>query len=151
LKRSFIWPSLKRRCYWFLKRKQPVSGFPLDRSVSKGEYEDTIYLHNHMIENPSPLQQARIFAFLEKTGGKLAYLVFDSSFLSGAVFGGGVVSPGLTAPSGPGTEGCGDGAGGGGGGAGVSFFSQPANVTAKAKRVTADSDTIFFIVIHLLF
>ena len=102
-----------------------------------------------MIENPSPLQQARIFAFLGKTGGKLAYLVFDSSFLSGAVFGGGVASPGLTAPSGPGTEGCGDGAGGGG--AGVSFFSQPANVTAKAKRVTADSDTIFFIVIHLLF
>ena len=60
-----------------------------------------------MIENPSPLQQARIFAFLGKTGGKLAYLVFDSSFLSGAVFGGGVVSPGLTAPPGPGTEGCG--------------------------------------------
>jgi hypothetical protein len=104
-----------------------------------------------MIENPSPMQQARIFAFVVKTDGKLAYLVFDSSFLSGAVFGGGVVSPGLTAPSGPGTEGCGDGAGGGGGGAGVSFFSQPANVTAKAKRVTADSDTIFFIVIHLLF
>jgi hypothetical protein len=70
--------------------------------------------------------------------------------LSGAVIGGGVVSPGLTAPSGPGTEGCGDGAGGGGGGAGVSFFSQPANVTAKAKRVTADSDTSFFIAIHLL-
>jgi hypothetical protein len=108
-------------------------------------------LHNHMIENPSPLQQARIFAFVGKTGGKLAYLVFDSSFLSGVVFGGGVVSPGLTAPPGSGTEGCGDGAGGGGGGAGVSFFSQPANVTAKAKRVTAGSDTIFFIVIHLLF
>ena len=58
-------------------------------------------LHNHMIENPSPLQQARILAYSTgKTGGKLAYLVFDSSFLSGAVFGGGVVSPGLTAPPG---------------------------------------------------
>jgi hypothetical protein len=104
-----------------------------------------------MIENPSLLQQARIFAFLSKTGGKLAYLVFDSSFLSGTVFGGGVVSPGLTTPPGPGTEGCGDGAGGGGGGAAVSFFSQPANATAKVKRVIADSVTIFFIVIHLLF
>jgi hypothetical protein len=100
-------------------------------------------LHNH-IENPSPLQQARIFAFLETTGGKLTYLVFDSSFLSGAVAGGGITSPGLS-PPGDGV-GCGDGAGGGDGGAGVSFFSQPANVTAKAKRATADSDTTFFIV-----
>ena len=83
--------------------------------------------------------------------GKLTYLVFDSSFLSGAVFGGGVVSPGLIAPPGGDGVGSGDGAGGGGGGAGVSFFLQPANVTAKAKRVAADSDTIFFIVIHLLF
>ena len=82
-------------------------------------------LHNHMIENPSPLQQARIFAFLGKTSGKFAYLVFDSSFLSGAVFGGGVVSPGLTAPPGGDGVGSGDGAGGGDGGAGFpSFYSQ---------------------------
>jgi hypothetical protein len=105
-------------------------------------------LHKHMMRKSEPASASSDFRI---SGEKLAYLVFDSSFLSGAVIGGGVVSPGLTAPSGPGTEGCGDGAGGGGGGAGVSFFSQPANVTAKAKRVTADSDTIFFIVIHLLF
>ena len=87
-----------------------------------------------MIENPSPLQQAWIFAFLGITGRKLTYLVFDSSFLSGAVAGGGVTSPG--AP----------GAGDGGGGAGASSLSQPANVTAKAKRATADRDTTLFIV-----
>jgi hypothetical protein len=100
-------------------------------------------LHNHMIENPSPLQQARIFAFLGTTGGKLTYLVFDSSFLSGAVAGGGITSPGLS-PPGDGV-GSGDGAGGGDGGAGVSSLSQP-DVIAKAKRVAADSVTTFFIV-----
>ena len=103
-----------------------------------------------MIENPSPLQQARIFAFLGITAGKLAYFVFDSSFLSGAVYGGGVFSPGLIAPPGGDGVGSGDGAAGGGGGAGASSLSQPANVTAKAKRAIADSDTILFIVIHLL-
>jgi hypothetical protein len=103
------------------------------------------FFHNHMIENPGPLQQARIFVFLGTTGGKLIYLVFDSSFLSGAVAGGGVTSPGLSVPPGDGV-GCGDGAGDGGGGAGASFLSQPANVIAKAKRATADSDTTFFIV-----
>jgi hypothetical protein len=74
------------------------------------------------------------------------YLVFNSSFLSGALSGAGVVSPGLTAPPGGDGVGSGDGAGGGDGGAGSSFFLQPANVTAKAKRVTADKDTTFFIV-----
>jgi hypothetical protein len=103
------------------------------------------FLHNHMIENPSSLQQARIFAFLGTTGGKLTYLVFDSSFLSGAVVGGGVVSPGLIVPPGGDGVGSGDGAAGGVGGAG-SLSLQPANVRAKAKTATADSDTIFFIV-----
>lgn len=71
------------------------------------------------------------------------------SFLSGDFAGGGVISPGFNGTAGLGTEGCCDGAGGGGGGAGC-LSLQPANVTVKAKRVTADSDTIFFIVIHLL-
>jgi hypothetical protein len=71
------------------------------------------------------------------------------SFLSGDFAGGGVISPGFNGPAGLGIEGCGDGAGGGGGGAGC-LSLQPANVTVKAKRVTADNDTIFFIVIHLL-
>jgi hypothetical protein len=73
-------------------------------------------------------------------------LVFDSSFLSGAVAGGGVTSPGLSAPPGDGV-GSGAGAGAGGGGAGSSsLFLQPANVIAKAKSATANRDTIFFIV-----
>jgi hypothetical protein len=73
------------------------------------------------------------------------------SFFSGDFAGGGVTSPGFAGPAGLGTEGCCDGAGAGGGGAGASFLSQPATVTVKAKRVTAGSDTIFFIIIHLLF
>jgi hypothetical protein len=68
--------------------------------------------------------------------------------LFGDFAGGGVISPGFNGAAGLGTEGCGDGAGGGGGGAGC-LSLQPANVRAKTKRVTAD--TIFFIVIHLVF
>ena len=66
--------------------------------------------------------------------------------MSGDFAGGGVNSPGFNGPAGLGIEGCGDGAGGGGGGAGC-LSLQPAKVRAKAKRVTSDSDTIFFIVI----
>ena len=67
------------------------------------------------------------------------------SFLSGDFAGGGVISPGFNGVAGLGI----DGASGGGSGAG-SLSLQAANVILKPKRVTADSDTIFFIVIHLL-
>ena len=67
------------------------------------------------------------------------------SFLPGDFAGGGVISPGFNGVAGLGT----DGASGGGSGAG-SLSLQAANVIVKPKRVTADSNTIFFIVIHLL-
>jgi hypothetical protein len=73
-------------------------------------------------------------------------LVFQlRSFLSGDFAGGGVISPGFNGVAGLGTE----GASGGGIGAG-SLSLQPANAIVKPKRVTANSDTIFFIVIHLV-
>jgi hypothetical protein len=63
------------------------------------------------------------------------------SFLSGDFAGGGVISPGFNGVAGLGI----DGASGGGSGAG-SLSLQAANVILKPKRVTADSDTISFIV-----
>ena len=62
--------------------------------------------------------------------------------------GGGVISPGFNGVEGLGIEGSCDGATGGGGGAGC-LSLQPTNGIVKPKRVTADSNTIFFIVIHL--
>jgi hypothetical protein len=61
---------------------------------------------------------------------------------------GAVISPGFNGAAGLVNESCGDGAGNGGGGAGC-LSLQPANVRAKTQRVTAD--TIFSIVIHLVF
>ena len=119
----------------------------MQKNASRYPLDGFTGTYDHMRENPSPLQQARIFAFLGTTRGQPTYLVFDSSFYLGAVAGGGVTSPGLSAPPGDGV-GSGAGAGDGGGGAGTSFLSlQPANVIAKAKRATADRDTIFFIVV----
>ena len=59
------------------------------------------------------------------------------SFLAGDFAGGGVISPGFNGVAGLGI----DGASGAG-----SLSLQAANVILKPKRVTADSDTIFFIV-----
>ena len=70
------------------------------------------------------------------------------SFLVGDFAGGGGTSPGVNGFGGLGTSGCCDGAGGSGGGDGC-LSLQPANVRGEAKRVAADSNTIFFIVIHL--
>jgi len=70
------------------------------------------------------------------------------SFLAGDFAGGGVISPGFNGVAGLGIEGCCDGATGGDGGAGC-LSLQPANGIVKPKRVTADSNTIFFVVIHL--
>jgi len=70
------------------------------------------------------------------------------SFLSGDFAGGGVISPGFNGIAGLGTDGCCDGADGGGGGGAGCLSLQPAKVRPKARRVTSDSDTIFFIVIH---
>jgi len=75
----------------------------------------------------------------------LPYLVFVSSFFSGAAGAGDVSfigSPAFWSPAGAagaaGSAGAvGAGAGGGGGGAGSSFLPQPTNVKVKAKRVTA--------------
>jgi hypothetical protein len=39
LKRSFLWPSLKRRCYWVFKRKKTPSGNPLDGITDSHENE----------------------------------------------------------------------------------------------------------------
>lgn len=74
---------------------------------------------------------------------KLAFQL--RSFLSGDFAGGGVISPGFSGVAGLGIE----GASGGGSGAG-SLSLQAANVILNTKRVATDSDTIFFIVIHLL-
>jgi hypothetical protein len=70
------------------------------------------------------------------------------SFLVGDFAGGGGTSPGVNGFGGLGTSVCCDDPGAGGGGDGC-LSLQPANVRAEAKRVAADSDTIFFIVIHL--
>jgi hypothetical protein len=77
---------------------------------------------------------------------KLAFQL--RSFLAGGFAGGGVISPGFNGVAGLGIEGSCDGATGGGGGAGC-LSLQPTNGIVKPKRVTADSNTIFFIVIHL--
>jgi hypothetical protein len=71
-------------------------------------------------------------------------LVFVSSFFSGIFSGIGASFAGsLTAGAGGSGAGA-AGAGGGGGGAGSSFLPHPARVIVKAKRVTADNETIFF-------
>ena len=67
------------------------------------------------------------------------------SFLAGDFAGGAVISPGFNGVAGLGI----DGASGGGSGAG-SLSLEAANAIQKPKRVIADSDTIFFIVIRLL-
>ena len=66
------------------------------------------------------------------------------SFFAGDFAGGGVISPGFNGVAGLGI----DGASGGGSGAG-SLSLQAPNAIPKPKRVTADSNTISFIVIHL--
>jgi hypothetical protein len=79
------------------------------------------------------------------------YLVFASSFFSGAFSGAGAASfagsADFCSPAGAagaaGSAGA-AGAGGGGGGAGSSFLPQPTNVRVKAKRVIADNETNFF-------
>ena len=88
------------------------------------------------------------FAFLAINSLKLAFQL--RSFLSGDFAGGGVISPGFNGVAGLGTEGSCDGAGGGGGGGAGCLSLQPANDRVTVKRGTADSDMIFFIIIHLL-
>jgi hypothetical protein len=76
------------------------------------------------------------------------YLVFASSFFSGAGAASFIGSLGAGAAGSAGAVGA--GAGGGGGGAGSSFLPHP-NVRVNAKRVIADNKTSFFsILIHLL-
>ena len=77
------------------------------------------------------------------------YLVFPSSFFSGAFSApaGAAGSPAfISPPAGAAASGAGAGAagGGGGGGAGSSFLPHPANVRVKAKRVVPDNIMIFF-------
>jgi hypothetical protein len=75
------------------------------------------------------------------------YLVFASSFFSGA---GAASFIGSLGAGGAGSGAAGAGAGGGGGGAGSSFLPHP-NVSVNAKRVIADNKPSFFpILIHLL-
>jgi hypothetical protein len=76
-------------------------------------------------------------------------VAFQLRSFAGDFAGGGVISPGFNGVAGLGIEGSCDGATGGGGGAGC-LSLQPTNGIVKPKRVTADSNTIFFIVIHLL-
>jgi hypothetical protein len=85
--------------------------------------------------------------------GVKPYLVFASSFVSGAF------SPPAGAPASPpgagvaGAAGAGAGAGsaagggGGGGGAGSSFLPHPANARVKVKRDIPDNKTIFLPII----
>jgi len=80
------------------------------------------------------------------------YLVFASSFFSGAGAASFIGSPGLVSPAGAaGSAGAAGAGAGGGGGAGSSFLPHPTNVRVKAKRVIADNEISFFpILIHLL-
>ena len=99
--------------------------------------------------NPSPFSYAK-----NRSKVEYPYLVFDSSFFSGAGAASFMGSPGFCSPAGgaAGSAGAvGAGAGGGGGGAGSSFLPHPTNVRVNAKRVIADNETSFFpILIHLL-
>ena len=74
---------------------------------------------------------------------KLAFQL--RSFFAGDFGGGGAISPGFNGVAGLGI----DGANGGGSGAG-SLSLQAANIILNPKRVTTDSDPMFFIAIHLL-
>jgi hypothetical protein len=98
--------------------------------------------------NPSP------FLFAKNRSKVDPYLVFASSFFSGAGAASFMGSPGFCSPAGgaAGSAGAvGAGAGGGGGGAGSSFLPHPTNVRVNAKRVITDNETSFFpILIHLL-